>query len=1082
VQVNKLNITLPAFIRKGLLAKKWVRLPLEVFGSILALVFVILLLLLGRLSMGPINLDFLTPEIEAVFIAPKVGLSAKIEHTRLVWREWKRPFEIELVNVNLKKDQNPNWLKIEHIGVSLKLYRLLMGDISLKQLRLYRPHILLEKDEQGEFSLEFGEKTPDQEFSFKELAPLLALGESNASLGKLNELKRISIIEADIILKDDAEGLQWDLPKCTFVLRRKTNGFRADLTFFAGDRKGSLTLGIDHKLNSSRFDIYADFNYIPLKSLIENDRPILGKSTPDSIGIDDILNFMQHLDIPLNGTARVALYPETFQIIEGICDVDIGRGELDLSVAQFHPLPINSGNISFSLSPQGIDLKNASILSEEMLLHLSGKLYSESSPLLLTKLLDTGQQLEINGKIEDLFLDHLAAIWPQDIAKHAREWLTQNLRKGTIQKTEFSLKGHGSETGLVIDDLNGTIEGNNAEITYLTGLPPAHNVKATATFDKKGFDIKVLSGEVLGIKLDEGHVSINDLDSNNESITIDIKAKGPLPDVLEVINHKPLEYASYGGIDPKKTKGGGSVNMHIDFPLLRDLQFKDVKIALDGTFNKVEVERKITDTLTAEVKKGEFNIALTHEIMIIKGKGDLNNLPSILTYTHDFKNSKPYQLQIEIQTHATFDDFSRFGFDYREFAKGPTNAKMTFTLEHDEKSRLIVDLDTTPANLSFPPLEWVKKNGEKGHLSFALVFKDGQLSKMKDILMTSPSYSLKGDILFGTQKSWSAIHLSELKGPHTDTQVTLHNLPGNNYEATFKGHRMDVEKFLDYINAGPNDTNHAPTKIKLQADVGELRMGAGKVFKSVHSTAELFLQGKDHTWKEVHFRAKAGEGTVYKGDMANVSGGIVFDIKPGANNTQTLEVRANDAGQFLKNLSIYEEIKGGYITIKALRQNNGPFVGVFKLKKFDVAKIPLLARFAALLSPMGIANLFSQNETISMDRFECDFELSDAQVIVKNGIGKSMSLGFTVEGKLDRLRRIFSLKGNIVPARFINSILNNIPLIGPLISGGEGEGIFGIAYTVKDSFDNPQISLNPLSALAPGFIRRIFQSIGNDEE
>jgi hypothetical protein len=73
------------------------------------------------------------------------------------------------------------------------------------------------------------------------------------------------------------------------------------------------------------------------------------------------------------------------------------------------------------------------------------------------------------------------------------------------------------------------------------------------------------------------------------------------------------------------------------------------------------------------------------------------------------------------------------------------------------------------------------------------------------------------------------------------------------------------------------------------------------------------------------------------------------------------------------------------------------------------------------------------------------------------------------------------LKGNIIPARFLNSILNNIPLIGPLLSGGKGEGLFGIAYTVKGKFEEPEISLNPLSALAPGFFRKIFQSLGDDE-
>lgn len=1076
-----MNHTLTTLFRKGLLGKRWFRLILEVTGSLIALVFVLLMILLGRLSMGPINLDFLTKDIEEALVVPKVGLSASIEHTQLAWRDWKHPFDIELVGTHLKKGENPNWLKIDHVAISLRLYRLLMGDVSVKQVRFYHPQILLERDEKGEFSLGFGEKQVDQEFSLKELAPLLALGGHNKGLGKLNDLNRISIIDADIILKDTKEDLVWDLPKCTFVLDRYTNSFRTQVKFYPKDGKGSLKLGLEHELDSSRFDVYANFNHIAFKKLIQSNRPTISPHDAEDKVFDDILNLIQHWDIPLNGKAHIALYPESLQVIEGKGDIDIGKGELDLSVAHLLPLPVNSGNVSFSVSPQGIEIKNASLLSDEMLVNFSGKLISEATPLLLTKLFQPGQTLEVKGRIEDLLLDHLAALWPQEVAKHAREWLTQNAKAGKLTETTFFLKGHGTETGLNIDELKGSLRGKDAEITYLNGLPPAQHVNAEATFDKQGFDIKVLSGEIKGIKVQTGQVLIKGLDGNNESLTLDLKVKAPLPDVLDVIDHKPLEYASYGGIDPKKTKGDGEATLKIAFPLVHDLAFKDLKIDLKGTFKNVAVTREITPELKADLKDGNFKIDLTHEQMIIKGKGVLNKLPSDLTYTHDFKNSKKYQLQIEIATKASFEDFNRFGYDYREYAKGPTNAKLTFTIEHDKKSRLIVDLDTTPVHLIFPPLEWEKKAGEKGNISFALVFKDGQLSKMKEIEMTSPTYTLKGDVLFGPQKTWNAVNLTEFKGPHMNTQVSLHKTGPHSYDATFKGPSVDVEKFLEYVDNGPNDTNHPPTDIKLHADVDELRMGEGKVFKSVHSTADLFLQGKDHTWKQVQLRAKAGQGTAYKGDMANVSGGILFDIKPGPNNTQTLEVRANDAGQFLKNLSIYEYIHGGYITIKAKRHLKGPYVGVFKLKNFNADEIPLLARFAALLSPMGLANLFSESKTISMDRFESNFEFSDAQIVVKNGIGKSISLGFTVEGKLDRINRIYALKGNIIPARFINSILNNIPLIGPLLSGGEGEGLFAIAYTVKDSFDKPNITLNPLTALAPGFIRRIFQSIGDDD-
>ena len=66
------------------------------------------------------------------------------------------------------------------------------------------------------------------------------------------------------------------------------------------------------------------------------------------------------------------------------------------------------------------------------------------------------------------------------------------------------------------------------------------------------------------------------------------------------------------------------------------------------------------------------------------------------------------------------------------------------------------------------------------------------------------------------------------------------------------------------------------------------------------------------------------------------------------------------------------------------------------------------------------------------------------------------------------------LEGTIAPAYIVNSILGNIPVIGEFLQGGKGEGIFAATYKAKGSLDEPEITVNPLSALAPGFLRGMF--------
>ena len=94
------------------------------------------------------------------------------------------------------------------------------------------------------------------------------------------------------------------------------------------------------------------------------------------------------------------------------------------------------------------------------------------------------------------------------------------------------------------------------------------------------------------------------------------------------------------------------------------------------------------------------------------------------------------------------------------------------------------------------------------------------------------------------------------------------------------------------------------------------------------------------------------------------------------------------------------------------------------------------------------------------------------------------ALGLTAKGSFDFESDQTDFRGTIVPAYTVNRILGEIPLLGPLLTGGEGEGVFAATYWAKGKLGDLDVSVNPLAALAPGFLRSLFSgsSIGMDEE
>jgi hypothetical protein len=60
----------------------------------------------------------------------------------------------------------------------------------------------------------------------------------------------------------------------------------------------------------------------------------------------------------------------------------------------------------------------------------------------------------------------------------------------------------------------------------------------------------------------------------------------------------------------------------------------------------------------------------------------------------------------------------------------------------------------------------------------------------------------------------------------------------------------------------------------------------------------------------------------------------------------------------------------------------------------------------------------------------------------------------------------------------VTGALDEIPLLGALLTGGEGEGILAMTFSVTGPLEEPVFTVNPLSLLAPGILRSVFSGSG----
>ena len=62
---------------------------------------------------------------------------------------------------------------------------------------------------------------------------------------------------------------------------------------------------------------------------------------------------------------------------------------------------------------------------------------------------------------------------------------------------------------------------------------------------------------------------------------------------------------------------------------------------------------------------------------------------------------------------------------------------------------------------------------------------------------------------------------------------------------------------------------------------------------------------------------------------------------------------------------------------------------------------------------------------------------------------------------------------------YLAIMVAQVPLFGPLLSGGRNEGLFAVNFRLTGQTGAPTLTVNPLSAVAPGFLRKLFGTGGD---
>jgi hypothetical protein len=195
---------------------------------------------------------------------------------------------------------------------------------------------------------------------------------------------------------------------------------------------------------------------------------------------------------------------------------------------------------------------------------------------------------------------------------------------------------------------------------------------------------------------------------------------------------------------------------------------------------------------------------------------------------------------------------------------------------------------------------------------------------------------------------------------------------------------------------------------------------------------------------------------------------LTGEIRAGGQRKNVLYFETVDAGALMRFTDIYPRLHGGqmWVAMDVPTPDQAPQDGIINMRDFTIKGEPALSRV--------VGAQHGDNRGVDFTRLRVDFTRMPGKMIVKEGEVRGPTVGATMDGTIDFVKNDVRMRGTFVPLYGINNAFGQIPLVGVFL-GGQREGLLGITYEVTGPPSAPTLRVNPISAVAPGLLRKFFE-------
>lgn len=673
-----------------------------------------------------------------------------------------------------------------------------------------------------------------------------------------------------------------------------------------------------------------------------------------------------------------------------------------------------------------------------------------------------------SGQLEAANTDarKLVRLWPDSLNPGLRAYLAARLAGGTVRSLRLRSRLDQKDFKTVFNDdpmsdgaLDLTFTTSETRLDVVDGLPPltglavqGHITGVTASLDAAGA-IEMADGRRLSFT--EASYVHPSLDRKGSPARIGFRILGGA-DALASLARSPLiREAGVPDLDPATLRG--AVDIKATLPLVPGAipPLRDLGIAFSGTFSDISADKLPGHE---RLEGGQFSVLQDASGFSAKGEGKIGGAPA------SFALRAPQAGGGELTVNAVLDEAGRArrSLPVAPALAGPVGVKVSVPLGPKPVPRVELDLSRAAIDGLVPG--WQKPAGKPGRAAFTLA--DTGSTELHDLAVDAGSVQMKGSLVLSPAGGIERADLSSFRlSPGDDMRVQLERA-GSGYRVAIRGGNADARPLLKWLGApsargGARESHDSDIDLSVSILSGfndeAMTSVAAKASTRGGELRSLQFGGK--------FRSAAVEASVAKRD-----GGAPI-----------LSLRAWDAGAILRFLDFYRRMVGGRLGLEA-RLAEGGQQGQITIEDFALRAEPALRRIVSQSQQgggggeeRGLAPVARQDvDQVLFTRLTTSFRRVGTRMEYTDAVIYGTQVGFNLSGWVDTARDRLDINGTFVPAYLVNNAFSQLPVVGLILGGGRTEGLIAVDFRVSGALSGPAVTVNPLTAVAPGILRKLF--------